>query len=289
MEDKLQTDSCINFEPTLYNFRSAEEWGHIERSFAQRWNYSNCLGCIDGKHVHMVKPANSGSVYFNYKKTFSISLLAIVGPQYRFLAYEIGRPGRMSDSGIWCRSPLRRYFEPSSVYNPLLIPKSQRLVDHNGVIDDGGPDIPFHLIGDDGFGLNPRLIKPYSRNLDAKKTIFNYRLSRARQVVEVAFGILANRFRVLHNRVHAKVENATLAVETCVLLHNFISSRRPMIHQQEVDKAKRHYSLIESIPELSRPRGDQYALTNAVTIRDYMRDYFLDVYPIPSQYESRAL
>ena len=40
-------------------------------------------------------------------------------------------------------------------------------------------------------------MKPYAfRSLAHEKKIFNYRLSRARRIVENAFGIFANRFRV---------------------------------------------------------------------------------------------
>ena len=69
-------------------------------------------------------------------------------------------------------------------------------------------------------------MKPYGqRGLDMNKRIFNYRLSRARRVVENAFGILANRFRVYESAFPLdpeKVEKIVLA--TCVL-HNFLRSK----------------------------------------------------------------
>ncbi|XP_057296241.1 uncharacterized protein LOC130625195 [Hydractinia symbiolongicarpus] len=34
-----------------------------------KWNFGNCLGAIDGKHVVMQAPARSGLYYYNYKKT----------------------------------------------------------------------------------------------------------------------------------------------------------------------------------------------------------------------------
>ena len=51
----------------------------IAKQFEERWNFPNCLGAIDGKHIILQPPATSGSFYYNYKHTYSIVLLAFAG------------------------------------------------------------------------------------------------------------------------------------------------------------------------------------------------------------------
>ena len=161
------------------------EWQEVANKFASRWNFPHCCGALDGKHVALRKPPRGGSHYYNYKGFHSLVLMGLVDADYKFLWANVGTPGSNSDAAIFKLSTLRESLENDT----LALPPPDPLFG-----DDR--DTPYFIVGDDAFPLRQWLMKPYSiRNLDHDQRIFNYRLSRARRVVENAFGILACRFR----------------------------------------------------------------------------------------------
>lgn len=46
---------------------SKEDWLEIAKKFNAKWNFPNCVGAIDGKHVAIRRPTNAGSLFYNYK------------------------------------------------------------------------------------------------------------------------------------------------------------------------------------------------------------------------------
>lgn len=66
-------------------------------------------------------------------------------------------------------------------------------------------------------------MKPYSKHIAGHdEHIFNYRLSRARRVVENAFGILSSRFRIFLQTININVKHIDAVVMVSCILHNYL-------------------------------------------------------------------
>lgn len=203
------------------------QWKEVANEFRNLWQFDNCLGAIDGKHIIIRKPAGSGSYFFNYKGTYSIVLFAIVNARYEFLYVHTGTNGRVSDGGIWSATSIYKNLcsKTLNIPNPTTLPNS----------DD---KVPYVFIGDEAFPLMENLMKPYSqKNISYEEKIFNYRLSRARRVVENVFGILASRFRIFLQPININVDNIDIVILACCSLHNFLrkTSKSSYLSEQLVD------------------------------------------------------
>ena len=197
----------------LYVPSDINDWRKIAMEFEQRWNFPDALGALDGKHVVMQAPARPGSAFFNNKKTHSIVLLAVCNAQYQFTLVDIGDTGRQADGSVYSNSNFGRAIE-----NGLLnFPSAESLHNHPG------KKFPHVFLADDAFGLKPNLMKPYpDQHLPLDERIFNYQLSRARRVIENAFGIAATRFRIFHRPIIATEKKVILITKAVVALHNFL-------------------------------------------------------------------
>lgn len=188
------------------------EWRQVAAGFWEEWQFPHCVGAIDGKHIQIQAPQTSQSVFFNYKKTFSMILLAVCDAYYNFIMIDIGAEGSQSDGGVFQSSEMGRRLNDGSIN----FPKSHNLPGTN-------IDMPYFLVGDAAFPLKPFLMKPYGeRNIPHDKSVYNFRLSRARRVIENAFGILAARWRIFRHPIIASETNVESIIECAVCLHNFI-------------------------------------------------------------------
>ena len=215
---------------------SEDEWTAVADQFQKRWNFPNCLGAIDGKHCRITAPPMSGSLFYNYKKCFSIVLMAVVDADYKFLYINCGAEGRCADGGIWNESCLGRDLDHDHDPNLANEPKKIKLPACRPFPGDDEP-MPFAFVADDAFALSSYMQKPFShRTLTKEERIYNYRLSRARRVVENAFGIMANRWRVLLTNITILPDRAEKVVKACCALHNWLRVMKPSYTNRLVDR-----------------------------------------------------
>ncbi|XP_025420796.1 uncharacterized protein LOC112690905 [Sipha flava] len=158
----------------------------IAQGFWDRWQFPNCLGSIDGKRILIKKPSNSGSMYHCYKSFFSIGLLAVTDANYKFVMVSVGSYGKENDAGVFDECPFRHVIETGR----LKLPTDELLL---------GSSIktPYVLLGDAAFPLKKYLMRPFPEKTTTKgdaKDNYNYRLSRARMVVECSFGSINSKF-----------------------------------------------------------------------------------------------
>ena len=268
-------------QPLFMNMpQTPSEWEEIAVNFERTWNYPHCVGTIDGKHVVIRSPSNSGSLFYNYKGTFSVVLMALVDASYKFISVDIGSYGKQSDAGILSHSHLGQ---------ALLPPNSLHLPDDATITgaEELGP-VPYVVVGDEAFPLQRHVMHPYpGRNCTEAEESYNYRHSRARRIVECTFGILAARWRVYHMKLGVAPVTVNQIIQATTILHNMLqrdstpASTAELIEDYNPDNIHGLDGL-----RLLGTRGT----TEAARIREKFKEYFV-AHPLPwqTQYVRRGL
>ena len=252
------------------------EWLAVSKQYEQIWNFPHCIGAIDGKHVVIQAPKCGGSSHFNYKGTHSIVLLALCDAHYRFIMIDVGDAGRPSDGGVLSNSDFGKALQNNS----LPLPSDRPLP------GTSSPNVPFVFVGDEAFPLKLNMMRPYPRkNLTQAQSIYNYRLSRARRVIENSFGILAARWRIFCRPIIADPERVVTYTKAAIALHNYLRTYESCVYCPPgfVDGEDGSGNLIQgswreedssrALVPLRHVGGNRYSVT-AYAVRDIFRDYF---------------
>lgn len=121
----------------------------------------------------------------------------------------------LNDAGIWSNTEMSTALENNTVSLPpeLYLP-------HTNI------GVFFALVGDEGFPLKKYLMRLYTRKnlVDNQQRIFNYRLSRARRIIENAFGILVARWQIFQGSICFKLGTVEAILQATCCLHNSIIS-----------------------------------------------------------------
>jgi hypothetical protein len=175
--------------------RSIDEWEEIAKGFQSVRNFPDVAGAIDGTLIEIQRPEDHEGWYC--RKGFpAINMQAIVNHKRQFISYSMGS-GSRNDKSLWSSSTFGKN-------NESAIPPGM------------------HLIGDSGYRLLPNLLTPYSDDtVSVAARRYNFCHSSTRMCVEIAFGRLKNRFRILMRPLAEKSLRQTCKVViACMTFHN---------------------------------------------------------------------
>ncbi|XP_011858328.1 PREDICTED: uncharacterized protein LOC105555895 [Vollenhovia emeryi] len=230
-------------------------------------------------------PSNSDSNYFNYKQFFSMVMMAACDAQYKFTWVDVGQFGSISDGGVWANTDFVEDLSSGDVPlpDPSPLPGSEM-------------PFPYVFVGDEAFPLTTYMMRPYPRKtLTDEKRIFNYRLSRARRVIENAFGILTARWKILQRPLCMSPTNCENIFRALPCLHNFIMMAEEERNWNDREYCPRNIIDVETedgtitdgewrnycisyFARLGRV-GANRAGDIANGMRNYLRDYFVSSMP----------
>jgi len=210
-------------------------------------------------------------------------LLAIVDAQYKFILCDFGTNGRISDGGVLRNT----VFFDKLEHNKLNIPAYE-------IVKNSNKSLPYVFVADDAFPLRTDMIKPFRQaNLNTyEKKIYNYRVSRARRIVENAVGILTSRFRIFHTDINIDLKNFESVVMASCALHNYLTETNqasyspPETHDTEMFD---YGTIILGSTStgsymIDLDRRQQGNVTNAAKrIRESFMDYFVNEGQVPWQ------
>lgn len=233
--------------------------------FGEKWGFPNCVGALDGKHVRIKRPDKSKNMYWNYKSFYSTNMLTVTDANYKFVVVDVGGYGKDSDGGMFATSILSNLLESNS----FQLPPPHKLPNTE-------VEAPYVIIGDEGFPLRRYLMRPFPRNQlteGGKKDNYNYRLSRARMVVECSYGSLLSKFNLLSFPIATDIHNTVHIVKAMTLLHNIIRDREG-ITDEEVSTfidVERDQSVT-----MGTSRKTNQASNKAKKIRELFSSYFVN-------------
>ena len=175
-------------------------------SFERRSLIPGIVGCADGSHIRLdgCVPRRKQKWYRNRKGSCSVVLHGVVDPRGSFLDIQTGYPGSMGDSRILQLSPLWKNA-------------------HSCFAKYG-----FCLYGDAAYPLLSWMLTGYRdrANLPPSKKKFNNQGSRARVIVECAFGKLKSQWRCMAGALRTRdPKDWKHIIASCCILHNLTIER----------------------------------------------------------------
>lgn len=177
-----------------------------QRKFYRIANFPNVSGCIDCSHIPIINPGGPHAELFrNRKRTFSINVQVVAGPNLEIFDIVARYPGSYHDSHIFNRSSVKGKFQRR--------------------------ELPGYLLGDAGYPCLSYLLTPFREPHTPGEQRYNQAHIQTRNVVERCFGVIKRMFPCLSRRLSTKVSTSCYIVVACAVLYNIALAHREIIEE----------------------------------------------------------
>ncbi|KAH9632263.1 hypothetical protein HF086_002898 [Spodoptera exigua] len=180
--------------------------------FYEIYHIPSVLGCIDGTHVAIIRPAENEERYFNRKHFHSRNVMIICDADLKILSVDASFGGASHDSFVWNQHPIK-----------------QHLINLN----NNGENV--YLLGkyyyensDSGYAQREYMMTPIvDAPAGSPEEYYTKLHCSARNTVERTIGVLKNRWRCLlgHRVLHYHPDVAAKIINACCVLHNMCINR----------------------------------------------------------------
>jgi hypothetical protein len=177
--------------------------------------FKGCIGALDGWLCRIECPSkkeepNQNSFFSGHYQCFGINVQAMCDGNCQFTYVNIASPGGNNDILAYRRSKI-----------------SYNFVDKLGDLETEF-DEKYYIVADNAYPLSSNLLVPFRRshiedipNIGQHQMTYNFYLSQNRIRIEMAFGMLVNKFRIFKRESQHSIKNTSSIIQACMKLHNF--------------------------------------------------------------------
>jgi len=168
---------------------------------------NGCVGALDGYLLRITAPSfaecqNVAAYFSGHYCTYGVNVQAMCDADCRFLFFALAAPGKTNDVVALRKTSLSAWLES--------LPPG------------------FFVASDCTYSITEHLVAPYSgpQRFSEWCDNFNFFLSQLRIRIEMAFGLLVTKWRILHTPINVKLTNLKKLLNAVCRLHNFCIENR---------------------------------------------------------------
>jgi hypothetical protein len=183
-----------------------EELETIRKGFEEKSTdgvMSGCVGALDG-YLHLIrtpsrKESSNVRQYFSgHYQRMGLNVQAMVDSKLRFMYVAILKGGRSSDHKSYLKSSLLPWIESLPPW--------------------------YFVVADNAYVCTEHLLTPFmgTSRCNTENDAYNFFLSQLRIRIEMAFGRLVTKWRILRCALEVPLAQCCIVFKACCQLHNFV-------------------------------------------------------------------